>query len=85
MIWNLSLLISEIKRRNQSYRLARRISWDFVGENLQHHARQRELNLSKEKIRPEVALKFKQKILIIVAPGSLKARALFLGKGSPEI
>ena len=46
---------------------------------------------SKEKGRPEGALKFKQKekqfswkTLIMVAPGSLKGRALFKGKGNLE-
>lgn len=46
---------------------------------------------SKEKGRPEGALKFKQKekqfarkTLIMVAPGSLKGRALFKSKGSLE-
>lgn len=62
------------KKKKTSYRLAGRISWDG----------QCELILSKEKIGPEVAFKFKQKTLTMVPQEVWKPELCSWAKGAQE-
>lgn len=71
---NLSSPLKLREKQKTSYRLAGRISWDG----------QCELILSKEKIGPEVALKFKQKTLTMVLQEVWKPELCSWAKGAQK-